>query len=73
MYGVLHHVATRSLPIRAGWIHLPHLPSVAALPENLGAPSMSAETATRGVEVAIQAGVEHVRDISDPSPSRLQI
>lgn len=73
MYGVLHHIATRDLGTRAGWIHLPHLPSVAALPENLGAPSMSVETATRGVEAGIRAAIDHVRDIDDPSPSRLQI
>lgn len=23
MYGVLHHIASRNLPIRAGWVHLP--------------------------------------------------
>jgi len=73
MYGVLHHIATRSLPIRAGWIHLPHLPGVAALPENLGAPSMSVETAARGVELGIRAALEHARDIDEPSYSRLQI
>ncbi len=39
MYGVLHHIATKKLPIRAGWIHLPHLPSVAALEENLAHPA----------------------------------
>jgi pyroglutamyl-peptidase len=31
MYGVLHHIAVEQLPIRAAWIHLPHLPNVAAL------------------------------------------
>ncbi len=73
MYGVLHYIATQSLPIRAGWIHLPQLPSVAAMPENLGAPSMSVDTATRGVEVCIQSAIEHVEDITEPSVSRLQI
>ncbi len=73
MYGVLHYIATQSLPIRAGWIHLPQLPSVAAMPENLGAPSMSVDTATRGVEVGIQSAIEHVEDITEPSVSRLQI
>ncbi len=73
MYGVLHYIATQSLPIRAGWIHLPHLPSVAAMPENLGEPSMSVETATRGVEVCIQSAIDHVEDTTEPSVSRLQI
>ncbi len=39
MYGILHHIVTNALEIRAGWVHLPHLPEVAALPENLGVPS----------------------------------
>lgn len=73
MYGVLHHVATQSMPIRVGWIHLPHLPQVAALPDNLGAPSMSVETAVAGVKVALQAAVEHETDIDVPIVSRWQI
>ncbi len=73
MYGVLHHIAVEQLPIRAGWIHLPHLPEVAARPENLGAPSMSKETACQGVQVSIAAALEHATDIETPSLSRLQI
>jgi len=73
MYGILHHVETKGLPIRAGWIHLPHLPPVAALPENLGAPSMSLQTAAAGVEAAIRAIVEHPEDVDDPVSGRLQI
>lgn len=73
MYGILHHVHSAGLPIRAGWMHLPSLPSVAALPENLGTPSMSAETATAGVQVALRAVLENARDIDEPIPSRLQI
>ena len=73
MYGVLHHISSTGLPIRAGWIHLPHLPSVAALPENLGAPSMSVETSIAGVEVGIRAILENPDDIDDAILSRLQI
>ncbi|MEZ5904721.1 MAG: pyroglutamyl-peptidase I [Geminicoccaceae bacterium] len=73
MYGVLHHIATRSLPIRAGWIHLPALPEVAARDENLGLPSMSAETATAGVTVAIEAILANPTDITEPVRSRLQV
>ncbi len=73
MYGILHHIATHDLPIRAGWIHLPHLPVVAAMDENLGAPSMSAETAAKGVVAAIRAAIENPTDITEPSLSRLQI
>ena len=73
MYGILHHVAVHELPIRAGWIHLPQLPAVAARAENLGTPSMSAETSTRGVEAAVGAALAHPADIDVASPSRLQI
>ncbi len=73
MYGVLHHICSNGLPIRAGWIHLPHLPSVAAMPENLGAPSMSVETSAEGVEVSIRTILENPKDIDEPILSRLQI
>jgi pyroglutamyl-peptidase len=73
MYGILHYVASNALSIRVGWMHLPHLPQVAALPENLGAPSMSVETSASGVEIALRAIVEHPVDIDAPISSRLQI
>ncbi|OSC38749.1 pyroglutamyl-peptidase I [Mycobacterium decipiens] len=73
MYGVLHHIAEKGLPIRAGWIHLPCLPRVAALDRNLGAPSMSVETAVAGVAAGIEAALRQSSDITEPVPSRLQI
>lgn len=73
MYGVLHHIATNALPIRAGWMHLPCLPSVAALERNLGVPSMSVETAVAGVAAGIEAAVRQLSDIGEPVRSRLQI
>ena len=73
MYGVLHNIATGALPIRAGWIHVPYLPSTAALVENLGAPSMSVETSVSGVQAGIQAILEHRTDIEEPIRSRFQI
>lgn len=73
MYGILHHIHSKNLPIRAGWIHLPHLPSVAALPENLGAASMSVETSATGVAVGLHAVLENPQDIDEPIWSRLQI
>lgn len=73
MYGVLHHLAQQSLPIRAGWIHLPCLPSVAALDHNLGAPSMSVETGVAGVTAGIAVALKQISDTHDPVPSRLQI
>ncbi|EFK06635.1 pyroglutamyl-peptidase I [delta proteobacterium NaphS2] len=72
MYGVLHHIARKRLPIRAGWIHLPALPATAALEINLGMPSMSVETQVSGVRAAVAAAVENETDIKDPIRSRLQ-
>ena len=73
MYGILHYIATRNLEIRAGWIHLPHLPSVAAMPGNLGVPSMSVDTAVLGIEAGVRAVVANQVDIAEPIESRLQI
>lgn len=73
MYGILHHVATAELPLRVGWIHLPHFPEVAARTENLGAPSMSVETSVAGVRAGIEAILENSIDITDAIVSRFQI
>lgn len=73
MYGVLHHIASHDLPIRAGWIHLPALPEVAALDINLGSPSMSADTSTVGVRAALEAIATNAQDIDAALPSKWQI
>lgn len=73
MYGILHHIALQGLDVRAGWIHLPHLPEVAALDYNLGAPSMSAETAAEGLRACIGAIDGFAEDIDDALASRLQV
>ncbi len=73
MYGILHHITVERLNVRAGWVHLPHLPEVAALDQNLGAPSMSVETASIGLRVAIAAIGAHPKDTEDTVISRLQI
>lgn len=73
MYGILHHVAVTGLDVRAGWVHLPHLPEVAALDGNLGAPSMSVETAAAGLRAALAAIGAHPRDTEERIASRLQI
>ncbi|BBM03200.1 pyroglutamyl-peptidase I [Microbulbifer sp. GL-2] len=73
MYGVLHYIVTNQLDIPAGWIHLPQLPQVAALPENIGTPSMSRETAALGVHICIETALKHSKDIDRSIPSRFQI
>ncbi|MEM8570786.1 MAG: pyroglutamyl-peptidase I [Pseudomonadota bacterium] len=72
MYGILHHIAQRGLAIRAGFVHLPMLPEVAALDQNLGVPSMSTKTAADGLRAAFAAIAAHPQDIDDTLPSRLQ-
>lgn len=73
MYGTLHHIATHELPIRAGWIHLPALPSVAALEENLGMPSMTADTSRSAVEIGIRAILAHDTDVDTPIRTAWQL
>jgi pyroglutamyl-peptidase len=73
MYGVLQHVQERGSAVRVGWMHLPALPEVAAEDDNLGMPSMSVETATAGLQVAIEAAIANPTDIHTAVHSRLQI
>lgn len=73
MYGVLQRIDERQLPVRAGWVHLPALPEVAARDENLGMPSMSVETAVAGLQRSIDAAVAHQTDVHTAVHSRLQI
>jgi pyroglutamyl-peptidase len=72
MYGILHHLAESGSAIRAGWVHLPHLPEVAALVQNLGVPSMSVDTAAVALRAGIEAIADHPTDTDEVSPSRLQ-
>lgn len=73
MYGILHHIAANRLPVRAGWIHLPHLPEVAALDRHLGLPSMALDTAAAGVRAGLAALRAHPADSGERIASRLQI
>lgn len=73
LFGVLHYLAANDEPCRAGWLHLPHLPEVAALEDHLGAPSMSLEVSTAGVVAAIRAVLGHRVDVDDPVRSQFQI
>jgi pyroglutamyl-peptidase len=72
MYGVLHYIAEKNLPIRAGWIHLPSLPATAALETNIGMPRMSLATQVQGVTAAIRAVAENETDIDEPIRSQWQ-
>jgi pyroglutamyl-peptidase len=52
MYGTLHALAQRRRPARAGFIHLPLLPSMVAA-AGLEQPSMDASLMVRAVEIAL--------------------
>ncbi len=73
MYGVLYHIASEGLDIKAGWVHLPQLPEVAAADENLGNPSMSLDTSVAGVRAAIAAALAHPTDVDEHVHSLFQI
>lgn len=73
MFGVLHAIADSGLPVRAGWVHLPALPKVSAMEENLGEPSMTVETSAQGLRAGIAAALEHPTDVDTTLRSRLQI
>ena len=79
MYGTLHHPWARNeeRPILAGFVHLPALPEIAALDENLGMPSMTAELSCQAVECIVASLVETMKnggkDIDEPIKSRLLV
>ncbi len=57
MYGMLHYLAQKGLPTRAGFIHVPSLPEQAA-PNSKGDPSMGIETQVKAIVAAIEACAE---------------
>ena len=61
MYGVLHHAATHDPQVRAGFMHVPFIPSQVT---DRPAPSMAVTDIARGIESAIAAIAAHSEDIS---------
>ena len=57
MYGVLHHLAQHRPGTRAGFLHVPFLPTQ-------GTPNLPLEDITKGIEAAITAIRDHEKDIS---------
>ncbi|MCI6256469.1 MAG: pyroglutamyl-peptidase I [Clostridiales bacterium] len=63
MYSALNYIAKKKLDARAGFIHVPYTPEMAASkPEPL--PTMSFETMKRAVEIAAKAAIDNDTDIS---------
>lgn len=54
------HLAARKPGLRAGFIHIPYLPTQAARLPNM--PSMAAEDVVRGLAVALEAAATHLVD-----------
>jgi pyroglutamyl-peptidase len=61
-YGLMHLAASRSLPLRGGFLHVPFLPSQAA--QQGGAPSMALEDIVRGIEIVLGVAAARVEDIA---------
>lgn len=72
-FRVLHETAGQRPVLPVAWIHLPHLPEVAALEENLGAPSMAVVTAVTGVRAAIGAVLDDAGTAEPMIRTRWQI
>lgn len=63
MYSALNYIAKQGLEARAGFIHVPYTPEMAASKGD-DVPTMSFETMKRAVEIAAKATVDNPEDIS---------
>src|SRR5437762_8397779 len=61
-YGLMHLAASRRPGLRAGFLHVPYLPSQAARHD--GAPSMALADIARGVEIVLRVAAERRDDIA---------
>jgi len=61
MYGLLHRLHTQGNRVRGGFVHIPYLPEQAA--QHPGAPSMSRESVTQALEIAIRVSLETETDL----------
>jgi pyroglutamyl-peptidase len=61
LYGVLHHLAASASKTRAGFIHVPYLPT--QILDKPDMPSMALETMVHGVRAAIMAAIKTKTDV----------
>jgi pyroglutamyl-peptidase len=61
-YGVMHLAATRRPAMRAGFLHVPYLPSQAARQD--GAPSMALDDVVRGILIVLATAASRRDDIA---------
>ncbi len=58
----MHLAATRHLPVRGGFLHVPYLPSQAA--RFSAAPSMALDQIVQGIEIILQVAASRTDDIA---------
>jgi len=61
-YGLMHVTATRQLPLRGGFLHVPYLPSQAA--RFNAAPSMALEQIVEGIRIILRVAAARTDDIA---------
>jgi len=62
-YGLMHLVASRRLPVRGGFLHVPYLPEQAAGLAGIQVPSMALDDIVRGIEIILRVAAAHSDDI----------
>jgi pyroglutamyl-peptidase len=68
-YALLHLAATRHPGLRGGFLHVPYLPSQAALKDD--APSMALDDIVRGIEIVLAVAAPPTGDIEAAPPPTL--
>ena len=63
-YGLMHLVASRRLPVRGGFLHVPYLPEQAAGLAGIQVPSMALDDIVRGIEIILRIAAAHSEDIA---------
>ena len=62
-YGLMHLVASRGLPVRGGFLHVPYLPEQAAGLRRYPGRPHSARDIVRGIEIILKVAAAHSDDI----------
>jgi pyroglutamyl-peptidase len=60
----MHLVASRRLPVRGGFLHVPYLPEQAAGLGGVQVPSMALDDIVRGIEIILRVAAARTEDIA---------
>jgi pyroglutamyl-peptidase len=63
-YGLMHLIASRRLPMRGGFLHVPYLPEQAAALGGVQMPSMALDDIVRGIEIILRVAAARTEDIA---------